>query len=65
MSSHAHKNQARQYHDQHKLTYMAGLQQIRDCPPPAPDTVRTTLAPNWTADTMPQKLLTAVDQHCQ
>ncbi|GAA2358853.1 hypothetical protein [Streptomyces cuspidosporus] len=64
MSSHARKNQARQYRDQHKVTYTAGLQQIRDCLPPAQGATRAALAPSWTADTVPQELLVAVEQHC-
>ncbi|MER6141920.1 hypothetical protein ABT174_18035 [Streptomyces sparsogenes] len=64
MSSHARKNQARQYRDQHKVTYTAGLQQIRDCLPPVQGATRAALTPSWTADTVPQKLLEAVEQHC-
>ncbi|MFF7656443.1 hypothetical protein ACFZCY_42615 [Streptomyces sp. NPDC007983] len=65
MSSHARKNQARQYRDQHKVAYTAGLQQIRDCLPPAQGATKAAPGPSWTADTVPQELLTAVEQHCR
>jgi hypothetical protein len=65
MTPHARKNQARQHQDQHKVTYTAGLQQIRDCLPPAHGAAHGVPAPAWTAETVPQALLAAVEQHCQ